>query len=121
MRVDHQGVQERELNYTTSAIHLNDQENPDSSIPVVGQFMEMTQSAEKTRWEWNRKFIKIDTSEAASYVKNKQLLLQFPSSENFPLAPDVTEFNHLNEFERATWTFESSSIRGNQRFCLDYA
>jgi hypothetical protein len=83
MHVDHQGVQERESNYTTSAIHLNDQENPNSSIAVVGQLMEMTQSAEKTRWEWNRKFIKIDTSEAASYVKNKQLLLQFPSSENF--------------------------------------
>ncbi|KAJ7717699.1 hypothetical protein B0H14DRAFT_2643531 [Mycena olivaceomarginata] len=69
-------------NQTTplSAIHLNDQENPDSGIAVVGQLMEMTQSADKTRWEWNRKFLKIDTSEGGlSPLENlyKRILTSF--------------------------------------------
>ncbi|KAJ7772550.1 hypothetical protein DFH07DRAFT_993164 [Mycena maculata] len=96
-----------------SAIHLNDQENPDSGITVVGQLMEMTQSADKTQWEWNKKFLKIDTSELAAHTKNKQLLLQLPSSQIFPLAPNVTEFNDI---ERATWTVESSQLEETKEF-----
>jgi hypothetical protein len=99
-----------------SAIHLDDQENPDSGITVVGQLMEMTQTADKTRWEWNRKFLKVDTSGAAAHAKNKQLLLQLPASEIFPLAPNVTEFNHLEDIERATWTVENSQLEETKDF-----
>ncbi|KAJ7882078.1 hypothetical protein B0H14DRAFT_2340142, partial [Mycena olivaceomarginata] len=96
-----------------SAIHLDDQENPDSGITVVGQLMEMTQSADTTRWEWNRKFLKLDTSDMAANAKNKQLLLQLPSSAILPLAPNVTEFNDI---ERATWTVESSQLQETKDF-----
>ncbi|KAJ6526383.1 hypothetical protein B0H19DRAFT_970619 [Mycena capillaripes] len=96
-----------------SAIHLDDQENPDSGITVIGQLMEMTQSADVTRWEWNRKFLKLDTSDVAAHAKNKQLLLRLPSSQIFPLAPNVTE---LNGIEKATWTVESSQLQETKDF-----
>ncbi|KAJ7608465.1 hypothetical protein DFH06DRAFT_1017692 [Mycena polygramma] len=96
-----------------SAIHLDDQENPDSGITVVGQLMEMTQSADKTSWEWNKKFLKIDTREVAAHAKNKQLLLQLPSSQIFPLAPNVTE---LNDAVHGTWTVETSQLEETADF-----
>ncbi|KAJ7724109.1 hypothetical protein B0H16DRAFT_1333685 [Mycena metata] len=102
-----------------SAIHVNDQDNPKSGITVVGQLMDMTPSADKTRWEWNRKFLKVDTNEMAAHAKNKQLLLQFPSSEVFPLAPNTTESNHNGNIERATWTVELSQLEDTKQFAWD--
>ncbi|KAJ7032090.1 hypothetical protein C8F04DRAFT_1185331 [Mycena alexandri] len=107
-------------NQTTplSAIHLDDQENPDSGITVIGQLMEMTQSADRTRWDWNKRFLKIDTRETAAHAKNKQLLLHLPSSQIFPLAPTVTEFNdlNLNDLEKATWTVTSPQLEETKDF-----
>ncbi|KAJ7099638.1 hypothetical protein C8R43DRAFT_964190 [Mycena crocata] len=98
------------------AIHLDDLENPNSGITVVGQLMEMVQSPDKTTWEWNRKFLKIDISDAAAFTKNKQLLLQLPSSAVYSPAPNVGEFNLYNDIERTTWTVESSQLEEIKSF-----
>ncbi|KAJ7273135.1 hypothetical protein C8J57DRAFT_1063442 [Mycena rebaudengoi] len=98
-----------------SAIHLDDQENPHSGITVVGQLMEMIESGD--RWEWNKQFLRLDTSQGAAHARNTQLLLQLPSSQIYPLAPNVTEFNHASlDIDPGTWTVQSSQLEEIKEF-----
>ncbi|KAK6993246.1 hypothetical protein R3P38DRAFT_3223887 [Favolaschia claudopus] len=94
-----------------SAIDVEEQENPNSGITVVDQLMEITQEREETKWQWNKKFLKL--VEATAQAKNKQLLLELPSSQIYPLAPEISDpdsstwaidFAQLAETTEFTWT-----------------
>ncbi|KAK7020913.1 hypothetical protein R3P38DRAFT_3548264 [Favolaschia claudopus] len=105
-------------NQTTplSAIHLDEQENPDLGITIIGQLMDMTQSPQKDTWHWNRKFLVLDSSEGAPQTKNRQLLLHVPSSEVYPLAPDISQ---ADDIERSTWTITSSQLEETKHFAWE--
>ena len=100
------------ITQTTAA--MDDLENRDKQIKIIGQIIDIFMPSKMNFWEWTRRYVSLDINSRDEKLTRCQFVFEIPSFLIHPLAPSVTakpiSSNSIDTSCYPTWRLASIEL-----------